>query len=269
MRTPALSPAQSLAAREATPPLWPPLLATRSPGGVSDGHAHHAMHILVAVRGQLRVRIGGGVWRAAAGLVTPPDVAHAVDGRDAEILLVFLDPESAAGAALRARLGDAVRLLSRAQADALADGTEDTAALMAADGVDFTRRAVALLGGDAGAPRPIHPRVRRILRLLRERAGDDDASLETLAEAVDLSPGRLMHVFTESVGIPLRPYILWLKLQRAAAAIAGGAPLAQAAAAAGFSDAAHMSRTFRRMLGLSPSALRPRNRAKTAQPVDS
>jgi AraC-like DNA-binding protein len=260
MRTPALPSFLASAAAHVLPPLWPPLLATRSPGGASDGHAHHAMHILVALRGQLRVRIGDGAWRSAAGLVTPPDVAHAVDGTGAEILLVFLDPESQAGAALRSRLGDEVQLLSRAQADALAEGTDDSGALMAADGVAFTRRAVALLGGDPGPLRPIHPRVRRILRLLRERAGDDDASLATLARAVNLSPGRLMHVFTESVGIPLRPYILWLKLQRAAAAIAGGAPLTQAAAAAGFSDAAHMSRTFRRMLGLSPSALRPQTR---------
>ena len=67
-----------------------------------------------------------------------------------------------------------------------------------------------------------------------------------------------MHAFTDSVGIPLRPYLQWLKLQRAAAAIAAGKPLAEAAHAAGFSDAAHMTRTFRKTLGTTPSALRPR-----------
>jgi AraC-like DNA-binding protein len=54
----------------------------------------------------------------------------------------------------------------------------------------------------------------------------------------------------------LRPYIAWLRLQRAAAAIAAGMPLAHAATEAGFADAAHMSRSFRRMLGISPSSLR-------------
>jgi hypothetical protein len=52
------------------------------------------------------------------------------------------------------------------------------------------------------------------------------SSLEALAGEVGLSPGRRMHVFTESIGIPLRPYVAWLKLQRAAAAIASGQPLA-------------------------------------------
>ena len=30
-------------------PLWPPLLATRGVGGTSARHAHHAMHIVLAV----------------------------------------------------------------------------------------------------------------------------------------------------------------------------------------------------------------------------
>jgi AraC-like DNA-binding protein len=37
--------------------------------------------------------------------------------------------------------------------------------------------------------------------------------------------------------------------------VAGGETLTGAAAAAGFSDSAHLSRTFRRAFGLPPSAL--------------
>jgi AraC-like DNA-binding protein len=66
-----------------------------------------------------------------------------------------------------------------------------------------------------------------------------------------------MHAFTESVGIPLRPYLAWLKLQRAAAAIVSGSSLAEAAHGAGFADAAHMTRSFKRMFGVKPSELRP------------
>ena len=58
-----------------------------------------------------------------------------------------------------------------------------------------------------------------------------------------------MHVFTESIGIPLRPYLSWLRVQRAAMAIVNGSLLGEAAHTAGFADASHMTRTFKRMLG--------------------
>ncbi|HKA90274.1 MAG TPA: helix-turn-helix domain-containing protein [Haliangiales bacterium] len=48
---------------------------------------------------------------------------------------------------------------------------------------------------------------------------------------------------------------MWLKLQRAATLLVGGGALAGAAAGAGFADASHMTRTFRRMFGLTPGAL--------------
>jgi AraC-like DNA-binding protein len=72
-----------------------------------------------------------------------------------------------------------------------------------------------------------------------------------------------MHAFTAEVGIPLRPYLRWLKLERAATALATGAGLSDAAHAAGFSDAAHTTRTFRRMHGVTPAA--PKRRSRSVQ----
>ena len=102
------------------------------------------------------------------------------------------------------------------------------------------------------------PAVRRLHLLAphsaRARAPEE---VQALARSVGLSPSRLMHVFTESIGIPLRPYLSWLRVQRAAMAIVNGSPLGDAAHTAGFADASHMTRTFKRMLGAAPSVLRP------------
>jgi AraC-like DNA-binding protein len=237
-------------------PLWPPLLATRGSGSSSGLHAHHAMHIVLAEDSELRVRSRDGEERRAAGVVTPPDVPHAIDARGIDVVLVFLEPESDAGGSLLAVLGGAVRYLDDRERRALLEGA-DPEALMGSAGAEWSRRAVALLGGAAVAEkRVVHPRVKKLLAQLRALPPDGDTSLETLAEAVGLSPGRLMHAFTESIGVPLRPYLQWLKLQRAAGAIVSGESLSAAAHAAGFADAAHMSRTFRKTLGTAPSALR-------------
>jgi len=247
----------------AVTPTWPPLLASRGPGSRSSPHAHHAMHFIFAADGELELRTGTSTTRVP-GVLTAPDVRHAIDARDREILLVFIDPESEAGAALTVALVGPVRLLDSSVRSALY--TSDVMALMQGGGDAWTRAAVARLGVAVPAPRPpVHPRVRRVLRHLRTLPAETDTSLAALARLADLSPGRLMHTFTESVGIPLRPYVAWLRLQRAAAEISRGTPLSAAAASAGFSDAAHMSRTFRRMLGMPPSTLQP----PRSQPVRS
>ncbi len=235
---------------------WPPLLATRGPGGRSATHAHHAMHVVVALGGTLRVAPEEGEWREAHGVLTPADAPHAIDATGVDVLLVFLDPESAAGASLAAVIGRASRLLDAREAAAIAGA--DPMAIMGPEGPAIVARFVAALGAAAiPEKRRVHPRVRKALRALAARAPGDDPSLDALAADVGLSPGRFMHVFTESIGVPFRPYLAWRKVQGAAAAIASGAPLAAAAREGGFVDAGHMSRTFRRTFGVPPSALRP------------
>jgi AraC-like DNA-binding protein len=239
-------------------PPWPPLLATRGPGARSGTHVHHAMHLVLAVTGALRVRTEPQGWRAAAGVLTAPDVAHAIDATGTEVVLVFLDPESEVGAALASALSGPVRLIDPAERAALVQDA-DPRAILGGDGVAWTGRALQVLQPGSRSPRrPVHPAVRKLLRLLRTASVDSlDSSLPGLARAVGLSPGRLMHAFTSSIGIPLRPYLGWLRLQRAAGAIVADQPLADAAQAAGFADAAHLTRTFRRMFGVPPSSLRP------------
>jgi AraC-like DNA-binding protein len=243
------------------------VLATRGPGGKSSLHRHHALHLLLATHGTLRFRTPSeGALREASGVLTAPDAAHEIDARGTEIALVFLDPESDAGGALAGTLTAEARALTAAERDELLSDL-DPLDLMRHGGGSWLDRAVRTLGGSKlPARKPMHPRVRRLLRMLRADTTDTDRSLEALAQSVELSPGRLMHAFTESVGLPLRPYLAWLKLQRAAAAIVSGMPLTDAAHAAGFADAAHMTRTFRRMFGVAPSALRPRAIASSSKP---
>ncbi|RPH71442.1 MAG: AraC family transcriptional regulator [Myxococcaceae bacterium] len=243
-------------------PLWPPLLATRGPGARTDLHAHHAIHLVAAVGGEVRVRSGRrAAWRSAPAVVTAPDTLHSIDAEGTEVLIVFLEPESDAGVALRPLLSQETVFLEPAARDSLLK--VEPAQLLSSDSVQWTDRLVVALGGRSRPPHRVHPKIRKLLRLLRDP--DAPRSLEALAGLVGLSPGRLMHVFTESVGIPLRPYLAWLRFQRAAAAIVSGTPIGDAAHLAGFADSSHLSRGFRRMFGTPPSALRLRS----AQPAGS
>jgi hypothetical protein len=50
--------------------------------------------------------------------------------------------------------------------------------------------------------------VRKVLRHLRAEPAPEDTSLEALSAVAGLFPGRLMHAFTDSLGVPLRPDLL-------------------------------------------------------------
>src|SRR5262245_10371575 len=81
---------------------WPPMLGVRGPGRCRTLHSHHAMHFVLAVDGDLRVRTSlHGRWTKAAGVLTTPDIPHAIDASAGDQVVIFFDPESDAGAALR------------------------------------------------------------------------------------------------------------------------------------------------------------------------
>lgn len=80
-------------------------------------------------------------------------------------------------------------------------------------------------------------------------------SSKELAKSVGLSESRLAHLFKEQTGTPIRRYLLWLRLREAIRLILKGQSFTIAAHESGFSDSAHLSRTYRKMFGISPSDL--------------
>ena len=80
-------------------------------------------------------------------------------------------------------------------------------------------------------------------------------TLEQVASEVFLSPSRFRHLFVEQTGLALRPYILWRRFLRVWELLMAGESLSSAAHMAGFADAAHLTRTSRRMFGFPPSMM--------------
>ncbi len=104
-----------------------------------------------------------------------------------------------------------------------------------------------------GAPverRTIDPRIKAALDLLR-RLPAKKISTRAIAGAVCLSESRFIHLFKQQVGIPVRRYLLWLRLRIALEQILNSMNFTQAAHHAGFSDSAHLSRTFKQMSGMT------------------
>lgn len=98
------------------------------------------------------------------------------------------------------------------------------------------------------------PIIDQRLRLVLEALNEPTNGRQELAYLMHLSTTRFSHWFVEQTGLPLRSYRKWLRLVAALQLITAGQSLTRAAHAAGFSDSAHFSRTFRSLFGLDPSS---------------
>lgn len=184
----------------------------------------------------------------------------------AEVVMAIIDPATAAGRLLAARLAAGESGTGESGPDAwLAAaapcwGTswrpepDDPAGARLAD------RAIALLADRAPAPPSTpHPAVRRAAALIPGRLGRGGSGhgveLRDLAATVGLSPGRLGRLFATELGLPYRSYVRWAQLQKVVDVLRSGGTLTDAAHAAGFTDSAHMNRVCRQVFGLNPSEM--------------
>jgi AraC-like DNA-binding protein len=229
---------------------WPAALFLWGPGSWTDLHRHHCVQLVMALRGTLRFRRSRRQrWTRCGAALVAPDAWHEVDARDADVLIAFVDAESELGAALADWTKSEVAPIAGATVAAWRAQLGEPASLTAARVEPWVTQTLLR----ERRPPSLDYRVKRVLRTLPNRLADAEAvSLSVLSASVGLSPSRFMHLFTKSVGVPLRPYILWLRLQCGAGELARGKSVVDAAHAAGFSDAAHFTRTFRRMIGATP-----------------
>ncbi len=113
-----------------------------------------------------------------------------------------------------------------------------------------------LVGRYAGVrPSPAPGRERRAVRLAREYIEDnlaESVSLEELARLANLSPFHLARVFRDEVGLPPHAYQTQARLGRARELLLWGYPVARVAQETGFADQSHLTRRFKRLVGVTP-----------------
>ncbi|MGW5732260.1 MULTISPECIES: AraC family transcriptional regulator [Streptomyces] len=113
-----------------------------------------------------------------------------------------------------------------------------------------------------GSARPLCdtvPGADRIARAVRDRLADEllaPPSLAELAAPLGLSRYQLLRAFRTSTGMPPYAWLAQHRVTRARALLDGGLRPAEAASLVGFADQAHLTRWFRRVLGVTPAAYR-------------
>ncbi|HEV2566925.1 MAG TPA: AraC family transcriptional regulator [Microvirga sp.] len=235
-------------------------------------HSHEQFGIGLIERGAQRSLSGRGVVEAAAGdliTVNPGEVHDGLPIGDAGRAwrMLYFDPSLIAETACDANEGrmrtcEFVHPVLRDDTPVVSFRTLYRA--LTAQEADQTalRRdeALAVLVDRLLRERPSDglAAVPAAIRIAREVIDDDPTASVTLAElarASGLSRFQVVRGFSRAFGLTPHAYLVQRRIDLARHLIAGGTPLADAAAASGFADQSHMTRHFVRRFGFPPGAL--------------
>lgn len=221
-------------------------------------HSHQALQLVFANTGDHRVRSSeADPWAPFSVAAIPTRHPHSLDVTDADYgAVILIEPETHEGRAISQRfldggiaeVGDAeVRRITGEIFEHWLDGRKD----------EVVRLVRFLLTSLAAGVKPSVVTDPRILSAIDyiNRNLHRAITLDEVASHACLSPSRFRHLFSEQTSMGLRPYILWRRFMLTWELIMKGASLSEAAHAAGFADAAHLSRTSTRNFGFAPSLI--------------
>ncbi|CAN5451577.1 helix-turn-helix domain-containing protein [soil metagenome] len=219
-------------------------------------HESPAIKVCVALNGSFGLQTEAeDTFTNYESAIIAPGQSHAIDGRHNRMVMLLLAPETKLAqrfASIISKGGitklppESVEKIRRI----FANFEERFAAGEPIE--DVCEKMVEAISGGENAP--IESRIAQSIEWIRARR-DEGVSVQEIAAGVELSESRFSHLFTENVRIPVRRYLLWLRLRDAMHLLAQGKSLTETAHEAGFSDSAHLARTFRALLGIAPSAL--------------
>lgn len=217
-------------------------------------HRHHAAQLAVGVNGSLRMQgEGGDPWRQGRAFYVPPDVPHRLDAGETACAILYLDPESVDCERACRRFGGCdINILepSGRVLEQLSDLTVGEAGLERVEAV-----CAALLKEEAPpVARELDARLQRVLDWVDRNLAGNIRQSDAVAVA-DVSESWFSHRFGTDIGVPFRRYVLWRRLRIAIQYALAGNTLTDAAHEAGFSDSAHLTRTFRGAFGVAPTFL--------------
>ena len=221
-------------------------------------HAHQALQLVVASEGDHQVRgAEEEPWRSYWIAAIPSNHPHGLDVTGSDYgCVILVEPETLEGRAITHRfLQGGIAECGEPDALGIARSMFETwLAGRGADAASEARRLIRTLSEGVETPGATDERIVRAIQYINAHL-DGALTLDEVAGIACLSPSRFRHLFSEQLGMGLRPYILWRRFVLVWEVLMKGKTLSEAAHAAGFADAAHLSRTSVRNFGFANSGI--------------
>lgn len=216
--------------------------------------------IVSAGAAPFRITVKGKALSTRAAVI-PPFLARGLGAHEVPLVCFHITPGSPRYAGFRALAPGGVALLERdcfqeldASLEALYQGRLEPALAPA-----IYEQALSVPFRHLTPQARLDPREPLIRELLERRR---DLTLTDLARELGTSYFWASRLMSDVFGMSLRDYKSWQKLQRVFHLLHSKRSITEIAHAAGYTDSAHLSRTYQRWFGQPPSYSRNRNNVR-------
>jgi len=231
------------------------LAITYRNGYQMDEHIHPWAQLIYACSGVMDVTVEGGVWFVppTRAIWIPPRAPHRIGMKgDVALRTLYISGARARGVVRGVEAFEVAALLSELILHVLSRGMLDP------QRAEDDRLAAVLIDLVSAAPRidtalPL-PRDKRALRLMEQlrRNPADKRDLDVLAGETGASLRTLQRCFAQETGLTIDAWRQKARLVHAAAALAGGASVTDAAMDCGYDSPSAFIVAFRRQFGITP-----------------
>ncbi len=213
-----------------------------------DLHAHLAVHLIIALGGELNVVVEDKEFQADAVFIAS-DVNHTIYADKGEKLVYLFDSTTRYATEIQAKYLKGcpfLRLTSDTARELQNIWKNCYGNLKEADIKMLSFLELSKIEDDK-----VDVRIKTVLKTIKELPEIPSDLVSLLCNKVNLSKSRLSHLFKEKMGISLHRYIALDKMKKGFLYYMQGQNITDAAMNAGFDSPSHFASTCKRMFGLS------------------
>ena len=228
-----------------------------SAGSGTSLHSHTAAQIVVALSGKLQVRMSPKAsFSSCDAVLIPPNVNHHIIGSGSLEIMIWFEPATTEARAIRAYSSSELIPLSRSEINISISKLLQLSSHLqtCSEAFDLSKTITQTLLPKYKTIKPLDERIAFTLTAIRNPALlSESYPLKYLAQTVNLSEGRLRHLFRQELGVTIQQYWIGHRLLVAIRRFNSWVSLTEIAHEAGFADLSHFSRAFRASFGMTPS----------------
>ncbi|MFK7772476.1 MAG: helix-turn-helix domain-containing protein [Saprospiraceae bacterium] len=219
-------------------------------------HQHPLIQLIVGVDEPFLWKDDSGTWIEKKILLVSPNHSHECNATGQKVLIISIDPDSILGEFIKHQYLNVNSIIDFSFKQKEFDIINLMELIRKNNWDKIHQRIKTLFDFDSNISFSIKKdeRIQSVLDYINNNI-DSEINTKKLMEISYLSESRLLHLFKQLMGLPIRNYILWCRIQIAFYQILDGNSLTKTAYVAGFSDQAHLTRTFVKTIGLPPSAI--------------